>query len=64
MKRQLTFTKDERAKIADHCKALGITFEEFIHTATMQAVDEVNGYGRNIGSIRRLCDRELSREEG
>jgi hypothetical protein len=58
MKRQLTFTKEERVAIADHCKAMGITFEEFIHTATMQAVDEVNGYGIHIGSIKRLCEND------
>lgn len=43
MRRTLTFTKGERARLADQCKALGITFEEFVHQATMQACDEMEG---------------------
>ena len=46
--RILTFTKAERKRIADHCLAIGISFEEFIHQATMQACDEMDGVQREL----------------
>lgn len=41
--RTVKFTKAERERLADQCKALGITFEEFVRHATMQALDEMEG---------------------
>jgi hypothetical protein len=46
--RMVTFTKAERARIALHCMAIGIKFEEFIHDATMQACDEMDGVQREL----------------
>lgn len=45
---EVTFTKEERAQIAVHCKALGITFAEFIRHATLQMVDEMDGVQRAL----------------
>jgi hypothetical protein len=50
--RQLTFSEEERGRLAVCCKALGTSFEEFAHFATMQAVDEVEGYGRDIRAMK------------
>lgn len=48
--RQVTFTREERQRIADQCKALGITFEEFVRYGTLQALDEMEGLGRELRS--------------
>ncbi len=40
---ELTFSPEERSRLAKVCQALGTTFEEFVHHATMQAVDEMEG---------------------
>jgi hypothetical protein len=42
-RRAVIFTKDERARLADVCKAIGTTFEELVHVATMHALDELEG---------------------
>lgn len=46
MKGQLEFTRAEMARIRTVCQALGTSYAEFIHFATMQAVTEVEGYAR------------------
>ena len=43
MKRRLTFDVDERARLREVTAILGVTFEEFVHHATLHAVDEVLG---------------------
>lgn len=45
--RMVTFTKPERARLASMCKVLGITFEELLHDAAIQAVDEFEGQVRS-----------------
>ena len=50
--RRLTFTLAERRRLADVCQVLGTTFEEFVHWATMQALDEMEGYARDAALIR------------
>ena len=42
----ITFSREERARIAVHCKALGTKFHEFVHDASMQIVDELDGVRR------------------
>ncbi len=51
MSRVLTFNADERKRLAFACKTLGITFQEFVHQATIQALDEFEGDVRQV--IRR-----------
>jgi hypothetical protein len=41
--RKITFSAEERARLAKVCVALGTRFEEFVHDATMQALDEMEG---------------------
>ena len=43
VRRVLAFDRRERQLIAKACQVLGIHFEEFVHDAAMQAVDEVLG---------------------
>ena len=56
MSRQLTFSVEERRRLAAVCKALGTTFEEFCHFATMQAVDECEGHGRDLNAIKAFYE--------
>ena len=58
--RDLTFSAEERARLADVCKALGTTFAEVAHFATMRAVDECEGYARDAGLIRAFYEGTLS----
>lgn len=48
--RKVTFTREERERISEQCKALGITFEEFVRFGTLQAVDELEGLSRELRS--------------
>jgi hypothetical protein len=50
--RVVTFTRAERERLAVQCKALGIYFEEFVHDATMQALDEMEGEARDARRSR------------
>jgi len=43
MNRKVTFSAEERKRLAEVCRILGITFAEFVHRAAMQAADEVLG---------------------
>lgn len=45
---ELVFNPEERRRLAKVCQALGTTFEEFVHHATMQAVDEMEGISQEI----------------
>lgn len=51
--RLITFNKRERARLADHCQALGIRFDEFVHDAAMQACDEMDGVQRSMIALPR-----------
>jgi glycerol-3-phosphate cytidylyltransferase-like family protein len=53
-KRQVIFDEDERARLATACKVLGITFEEFAHRATMQALDEFEADVRHYVRERKF----------
>lgn len=46
MRDEVTFTKQERRRLAKACQVLGTTFAEFVHQATMHALDEFEGEGR------------------
>lgn len=48
------WTADDRLRLAAVCQALGVTFEEFVHEATMQAVDEVEGPDGPFGISARV----------
>jgi hypothetical protein len=52
--RRLTFTREERARLADICKVLGVTFEEFVHTATLHALDEIEGDRQYLGLLSKF----------
>ena len=54
-----TFTREERERLAPVCIALGTTFGEFVHFATMRAVDELEGYARDSALIRAYYDGTL-----
>jgi hypothetical protein len=54
LRRTLTFTAEERARLAAHCSAMGVSFEEFVHEATMQACDEMDGVQRSLSLLDRL----------
>ncbi len=58
-RRTLTFTKEERARLAEVCVALSITFEEFAHFATMRAVEECDGYARDANLVKAYYDGRL-----
>lgn len=58
----VTFTASERARLAEVCKALGTTFAEFVHFATMEAVSEVEGYGAEAAAERAAWDALNGRE--
>jgi hypothetical protein len=60
--RLITFTKEERERIAPHCKALGITFAEFVHDATMHMVDEMDGLQRRLKWLDRITARIAERK--
>ena len=49
--RKVSFDRDERARLAMVCKVLGVTFAEFVHTATMHALDEMEGDDRYRKSL-------------
>ena len=57
MARQLTFSEEERARLAVCCKALSTTFEEFAKFAVMQAVSECEGLARDSNAIREYYER-------
>ena len=59
--RKVTFDAAERARLAVVCQALGTTFGEFVHTATMHALDELEGDGRYT---KRIGDIYAAREVG
>jgi hypothetical protein len=54
LRRTLTFTKEERARLAVHCSAMGVYFEDFVHEAAMQACDEMDGIQRRLSLLDRL----------
>lgn len=45
---ELVFNVEDRRRLAKVCQTLGVTFTEFIHHATMQAVDEMEGLSLEI----------------
>jgi len=51
MNRTLTFTREERARLAEVCKVLGTTFQEFVKQATLHALDEMEGYARDAKAL-------------
>jgi hypothetical protein len=58
----LHFTKAERKRLAAACMVIGIKFPEFVHTATMQALDEHEGGESAATKIRReiaQCDKNV-----
>jgi hypothetical protein len=38
--KEVVFTKAERKRLAKACQVLGVFFGEFVHDATMHALDE------------------------
>ncbi len=56
--RRLTFSIDERRRLAEVCQALGTTFEEFVYHATMQALDEMEGAARALLARDRAAKSE------
>jgi hypothetical protein len=52
--RTVAFDEGELARIRECCQALGVAYVEFIHKATMDAVEELEGYARDEhAEIRR-----------
>jgi hypothetical protein len=46
--RQLHFTPIELTRIRECARALNTSYADFIHHATMQAVDECEGIGQQV----------------
>jgi hypothetical protein len=63
-RRELTFTKEERARLAEVCIALGTTFEEFAHFATMRCIDECEGYANDAALIHAYYEGNLDAHVG
>jgi hypothetical protein len=42
----VTFSPEERRRLATHCQAINITFPEYIHHATLQTMDEMEAMSR------------------
>jgi hypothetical protein len=56
--RTLRFSPEELTRIRECARALGTSYVEFIHTATMQAVDECEGLDRDrIAELHREAAR-------
>ena len=51
-RRTIRFEPPERQRIAACCQVLGITFEEFVEMATMNAVGELEYYARAVREER------------
>jgi hypothetical protein len=65
--RTLSFDEGELARIRECCQALGVAYVEFIHKATMDAVEELEGYARNerqeIARQERIHRARRTRED-
>ena len=46
----VTFSAEERQRLAKACQVLGVKFHEFVHFATLQALDEVES--ETMGELR------------
>jgi hypothetical protein len=57
MTRKVTFSAEERKRLAEVCRALGTTFGELVHWATLHALDELEGYARDSTAIRDFYER-------
>lgn len=53
--RTLQFSQAELTRIRECARALNTSYVEFIHTATMQAVDECEGISRD--RMRELAEQ-------
>jgi hypothetical protein len=54
------FSEDDRKRLMPVCRALGTSFADFIHFATMQAVDECEGLAREQDAIRQYYQGSLN----
>jgi hypothetical protein len=54
--RQLTFSEEERARLAKICQILGTTFEQFCHFSVLQAMDECEAIGRDVEAVKRYYE--------
>lgn len=50
---QLTFTRDERERLAAACQILGITFAEFVKWATLHELDQIEGLNAEVARRRK-----------
>ena len=55
--RRIELSPDEHRRLVVACQALGTTFQEFVSFATRTALDEIEGYGRDIAERRAFFDR-------
>ena len=56
--RDVHFTPGEMKRLRVACRALNTSFAEFLHFATMQALDECEAIGRDAEAVRRYYERE------
>jgi hypothetical protein len=61
--KKVTFSAEERKRLANVCVALGTTFQEFCHFATMQAVDECEGLARDQKLISAYYENHTSESQ-
>ena len=57
MIRRISFTPEQMKRLREVCRALGTSYVQFVEFAVMQAVDEVEGYGRDQEAINDYYQR-------
>jgi hypothetical protein len=55
--RELKFTPAEMTRLRETCRSLGTSYSEFVHFATLQALDEVEAYGRDAEALRAYYEQ-------
>jgi hypothetical protein len=44
-------------RLRETCRSLGTSYSEFVHFATLQALDEVEAYGRDAEALRAYYEQ-------
>ena len=55
--RELKFTPAEMTRLRETCRSLGTSYSEFVKFATLQALDEVDGYARDAEALRAYYEQ-------
>lgn len=55
------YTEPEMERLRWWCQTLGTTFQEFIHDASIQMLDELDGISGVVARAKRMMLAELTR---